>query len=66
MRELAARFAWLAQRLAVFGAATAEPARRRVLASARNFILNQEEKALDVLEELKRKKEEIELLRLTT
>jgi hypothetical protein len=27
--------------LAVLGAATAEPARRRVLATARNFILNE-------------------------
>jgi hypothetical protein len=51
--------------LAVFGAATAEPARRRVLARARNFILIQMEKELDVLEELERKEEAIELLRLT-
>jgi hypothetical protein len=43
VRELAARFAWPAKRLAVLGAATAEPTRRRVLARVRSFILIGEE-----------------------
>ena len=40
VRELALRFAWFSKRFFVPGAATAEPAKRRVLARTRSFILN--------------------------
>jgi len=60
--RFAARFSCAAQRLAVLGAATAEPARRRVLATASNFILNEKRKELEEIGRLKRKEKVFELL----
>lgn len=48
--------------MAVLGAATAEPARRRVLATASNFILNEKRKELEEIGRLKRKEKVFELL----